>query len=322
MSKKIKWGILGYAKIAIDSIIPALLKAQYSEFYGLASRDPEKLTACRTSFGLNKGYDSYQALLDDPEIDAVYIPLPNSLHKEWTIKAAQAGKHILCEKTIALNATECRQMITVCQQNKVKLMEAFMYRYTERTRQVQAIVASGVLGELKYINSCYRFHLTRPNDIRLLPELGGGAIFDVGCYPINFISMLLNDTPVSLQAEAEMVNGVDIICSAALRYANGVIANVNCGFNGFERVYSEIVGTKGFLEVPDTFLGNAGELTLKTASGIEKIPVPASDRYLLQMDGFATAIINNAEPILSTSETLRNMEIIDRLLEITWGKPR
>ena len=321
MSKKIKWGILGYAKIAVDSVIPALLKAQYSEFYGLASRDPNKLAACRATFGLNKGYDSYQALLDDPEIEAVYIPLPNGLHKEWTIKAAQAGKHVLCEKTIALNAAECQEMIEACRENKVKLMEAFMYRHTERTRKVQEIVASGVLGELKYINSCYRFHLTRPKDIRLLPELGGGALFDVGCYPLNFIGMLLNDTPRSLQAEAEMANGVDIIYSAALNYGNGVIANVNCGFNAFQRVYSEIVGTEGYLEVPDTFLGIAGELTLKTVAGVEHIPIAASDRYLLQLDGFATAIINDRDPLLSTSESLRNMEIIDRLLEATRYKP-
>ena len=178
----------------------------------------------------------YEELLRDPEVDAVYIPLPNSMHREWTIKAAEHGKHVLCEKPIALNAVECREMIDACAANKVTLMEAFMYRYTDRTQKVLDVIRSGVLGEIRFISSTFRFLLANPSSIKLKPELGGGALYDVGCYPLNFIGMVRDEIartrgggaalPDHVSVEYDRIDGVDVIFSALLKYSSGLIASL------------------------------------------------------------------------------------------------
>lgn len=314
MMKKIKWGVLGYARIARDSVIPAILKAANSELLAVASRDTAKLKECQTKFHCPKVYDDYQKLLDDPDVQAVYIPLPNDLHREWTIKAARRGKHILCEKPIALNTGQCLEMISECETNQVKLMEAFMYRYSHRTRKVMEILQSGRLGTLKYINSSFRFLLDREDDYRWNPGHGGGSLYDVGCYPVNFAGMVTGALPVAVTGEYVLQNGVDAIFSGVLKYEDGFIATVNCGFNAHLRVYSEIVGTKGVLEIPDTFFGDAGAIAVITSAGREEIPVRECDRYQLQVEDFANAIIEERQPLISLEETVRNMQVIDQLM--------
>jgi predicted dehydrogenase len=324
----IRWGVLGYARIARESLIPAIQRSPNSEFHAIASRDEAKLAECRARFNVSKTYRGYDELLRDPEVDAVYIPLPNALHCEWTIKAAERGKHILCEKPIALNAAECRRMIAVCAANKVTLMEAFMYRYTDRTHKVLEVLRSGVLGEIKFVSSTFRFLLANPASIKLKPELGGGALYDVGCYPVNFAGMVVDEIarsqsgktnsvgtlPESVSAECARVGGIDTIFSALLKYPSGLVASLNCGFNAQKRVFSEIIGTKGALEIPDTFLDNAGALTLTVGEERREIPVEQSDRYQLEVEDFAAAILGRRNPHLGLAETLRNAEIMDRLL--------
>lgn len=321
--RKIRWGVLGFARIADKSLIPAIERARNSEFYAIASRDKAKLEECSGRYKCPKAYLGYDELLRDPQVDAVYIPLPNSLHREWTIKAAEHGKHVLCEKPIGLNASECREMIAACRKHRVKLMEAFMYRYTTRTRQVLEVLKSGVLGEIKYINSSFRFLLTNSASIKLLRELGGGSLYDVGCYPVNFIGMVVDAAsgsppgaihPESVCAKSVEVNGVDMIFSAVLKYRSGIIATANCGFNAHRRVLSEIVGTEGLLEIADTFFDNPGTITLSTETEQREIAVEQSDRYGLEIEDFADAILSDREPFFSLDETQRNTEVIDRLL--------
>lgn len=316
MSRKLRWGVLGYARIARMSVIPAILRARNAEFYAIASRDEEKIRQCREEFSCTKAYKSYDELLDDPDVEVVYIPLPNALHKEWTIKAILKGKHVLCEKPMALNSAEAEEMFETARKHKVKLMEAFMYRFTDRTRKVKEILDSGIIGEVKYINSTFQFFLSREDTIKLRSGLGGGSLYDVGCYPVNFIGMVTGRAPVSMTAQAVNQDGVDILFSALLKYDNGVIANINSGFNAFERVLSEIVGTKGALEIPDTFLGNEGGITLITADGRKDLSVDESDRYKLEVEHFSDAVINNSELLLSPEETIRNMKIIEELLKV------
>jgi predicted dehydrogenase len=317
--RKIRWGVLGWARIAREHVIPAIRRAGNSEFLAIASRDESKLAECRGRFDATRAYPDYQELLRDAEVDAVYIPLPNSLHRQWTIKAAECGKHVLCEKPIALNASECREMIAACASNGVTLMEAFMYRYTDRTRKVLEVLDSGVLGEIKFISSTFRFLLTNPSSIKLKAELGGGSLYDVGCYPVNFIGMVADRVgggpamPRSISVELERSGGIDVIFSALMKYPSGLIASVNCGFNAQKRVSSEIVGTKGALEIPDTFLDNEGELTLTIGEERRKIPVEASDRYRLEVEDFADSILRHRAPGFSLNETQRNMEVLDRL---------
>jgi len=331
VTKKIRWGVLGYARIAHQHVIPAIVRSSNSVFHALASRDAAKLAECKQKFNCPNLHDSYDALLRDPEVDAVYIPLPNSLHREWTIKAAEHGKHVLCEKPIALNAAECRDMINVCKQHNVVFMEAFMYRYSDRTRKVLQVLRSGVLGEIKYIYSTFRFPLTWENDVRSKPELGGGSLYDVGCYPLNFVGMVVDEVarihatatgksvefgsaPVAISAQAIQEGGVDVLFAGLLKYPNGIIASISSGFNAQKQLESQIIGTKGVLYVPDTFFEAAGYLS-RTVEGneVERVHVDQSDRYKSQVEDFADAIIKQRAPYFSLLETQRNMEIMDLL---------
>lgn len=316
MNSKVKWGVLGYARIAKLSGIPAILKASNSEFYAIASRDKEKLRQCQEEFGCEKTYLSYDELLDDPEVEAVYIPLPNSLHKEWTIKAAEKGKHVLCEKPIALNSKEALEMVAACKANNVNFMEGYMYRYTDRIKKVQEIINSDVIGDIKYINSTFRFFLDRENTIKMKPELGGGSIYDVGCYPLNFVGMITGKEPQSVSAEYVYQDGVDVMFSGVMKYDNDIIAVINSGFNAFDEMFSEIIGTKGRVEIPDTFLDNEGLITLVTKEGKKEVQVDKCERYVLEVEDFADAILNDRPPMLTTDESLRNMRIMDKFLEL------
>lgn len=322
-TRKIRWGVLGWARIAWEHLIPAIQRSANSEFHAIASRDPAKLAECRERFKISRAYTSYDELLRDPEVDAVYIPLPNSMHREWTIKAAELGKHVLCEKPIALNSVECREMIDACAANRVMFMEAFMYRYTYRTRKVVEILRSGVLGDVKFVSSTFRYLLSRQSAVRLQPELGGGSLYDVGCYPVNFIGMVMDEIagsgpgksplPQSVSAETVRVGGVDMIFSALMKYPSGVIASLNCGFNAQRRLFSEIVGTKGALEIPDTFFDNAGIMTLTIGEERREILVEVSDRYRFEVEDFADSILQGRAPQFSLAETQRNMEVLDLL---------
>lgn len=325
---KIRWGVLGYARIARETVIPAIHRAANSEFHALASRDEEKLAQCRQRYGVPKSYVGYAELLRDPAVDAVYIPLPNSLHREWTIKAAESGKHVLCEKPLGLNAGECREMIAACEANGVRLMEAFMYRYNARTRLVREVLRSGVLGEIRHVTSSFRFLLANPASIKLRPELGGGGLYDVGCYPVNFIGMVADENaariagtgvvpggvqPATVAVQCERSGGVDMNLSALLKYESGLIGIVHCGLNAHRRVYSEIIGTLGVLEIPDTFFDNTGVLTLTTGETRREIPVEETDRYRLEVEDFADAILQRRAPQFALAETLRNAGVMDRL---------
>lgn len=311
----VRWGILGYARIAEMSTIPAILEAENAVFYGMASRDQAKREACLEKFHCEKTYGTYDELLDDPLIDAVYIPLPNSLHKEWAIKAMEKGKHVLCEKPMTLNEKDAKEMAEASKKNGVILMEAFMYRYTHRTKKVQEVLESGVIGDIKQVTSSFRFFLNRANTIKMNAALGGGSLYDVGCYPLNFVQMVMNEEPSEVHVAAEMDNGVDVSASVLLKYESGMIAAIHSGFNAFGRNYAEIIGTKGRLEIPDTFLDNEGSIFLVTEEGTKEISIPGCHRYTLEIEDFSRAVLLGEKPLFSLEESLRNSRIMDRILE-------
>lgn len=318
--QKIRWGVLGYARIARESVIPAILRSTNSEFSAIASRDAGKLEECRARYPMARAFLGYAELLKDPAIDAVYIPLPNSLHCEWTIKAAEHGKHVLCEKPLALNAKEAREMAAACAAQGVRLMEAFMYRYTDRTRQVSAVLRSGVLGEIKQISATFRYPMVNAASIKLRPALGGGSFYDVGCYPLNFIGMVADEAagtlvrPESVCVQSEWSGGIDVNFSALLKYPSGLLAAAHSGFNAHKRIHAEITGTLGVLGVPDTFFDHAGALTLTRGEEQQEIPVAASDRYRGEIEDFAQAILAQNAPRLRLEESIRNLDVMDRLL--------
>lgn len=309
MSDVVNWGVLGYARIAKNSIIPAIARADNARVYGVASRHRDELPVGEWQ----KSYGDYAALLADDAIQAVYIPLPNSLHKEWVIRALEAGKHVLCEKPIGLTADEAREMQQVAKQQNRLLMEAFMYQYTDRVRVIKQVLESGELGELRHINVSFRFLLDRPGTIKMQPALGGGALYDVGCYPVNFIGMVTGRLPVSCKAVSETEQGVDTNLSALLQYDDGLIANIHCGFNAFGRNYAEIIGTKGMLVVDKPFLDDAGTLYLHTSEGVRELPVSESDRYQAEIRHFSSAILNEPSRLIPLDETVRNMQVLDMI---------
>jgi xylose dehydrogenase (NAD/NADP) len=330
--RKIRWGVLGYARIARLSVVPAILRAANSELHALASRDEAKLAEARGQFQFSKGYVGYEALLRDPDIDAVYIPLPNSHHREWTIRAAEHGKHILCEKPLGLNAAECRDMIAAAEKHGVLLMEAFMYRYTDRTAKVREVLRSGALGEIKAINATFRYPMTNAASIKLKPELGGGALYDVGCYPVNLIGLVTDEMagrpgsgsvqPESVSVECVHSGGVDVSLAALLKYSSGLVAAVHCGFTSQKRIFAEILGTQGMLEVPETYFDSAGTLTLTAGDEHREIAVAASDRYRHEVEDFAAAILQRRPPQFSLAESFRNAEVMDRIFAAAGSIPR
>lgn len=315
MTNQVKWGILGYARIAKSSVIPGILRSEHSQLYAIASSDPEKRRECQELYGCPKVYENYEDVLNDDEVQAVYIPLPNSLHKEWAIKAVQRGKHVLCEKPIALHADECRELIETAAEHRVHVMEAFMYRYTDRMQKVQEVLASGEIGEVRYIQSTFRFLLNRPNTIKVRPELGGGSLYDVGCYPVNFVGMITNAVPASCASHSVIENGIDVMFSATMQYENGIIASIHSGFNAFNQMNSEIIGTLGRIEIPDTFAGTAGVVRVVTSAGARDVDVAESDRYGLEVNDFAEAVLHNRPPKLTMEESYRNMQVMDLLLK-------
>jgi len=317
MTRQVRWGVLGCARIARMQVVPAILRRPEARLQAVASRDASKLAEFRSLFGDFSEHGSYEALIADASVDAVYVPLPNSLHREWAIRAMRAGKHVLCEKPLALNTREAEEMAVVSRECGVLLMEAFMYRYTARMAKVCEILSSGVLGSIRSINSTFRFFLDRQNTIKENAQLGGGSLYDVGCYPLNLIGLVTQSEPTAIAVECDKAHGVDVNLSALLRYADGVIASLHCGFNAFGRNYSEIVGTDGALLIPDTFLDDAGYLTQQTLKGSQSIEVPQSDRYGEEIGDFSTAILEDRAPRLPLDESLRNMRVLDRLMECT-----
>ncbi|HDG1691148.1 TPA: Gfo/Idh/MocA family oxidoreductase [Kluyvera georgiana] len=309
MSTVVNWGVLGYARIAKNSIIPAISRADNARLYGVASRHHADLPTGEWE----QSYGDYAALLADPAIQAVYIPLPNSLHKEWVLRALEAGKHVLCEKPIGLTAAEAQEMCQAATRHNRLLMEAFMYQYTDRVRVIKQVLESGALGDIRHINVSFRFLLDRPNTIKMQPALGGGALYDVGCYPVNFIGMVTGRLPVRCKALCETDQGVDTNLSALLQYDDGLIANIHCGFNAYGRNYAEIIGTKGMLIVDKPFLDDAGALHLHTADGVRELPVSESDRYQAEIRHFSSAVLNQPSRLIPLEETVRNMQVLDMI---------
>lgn len=321
-TRKLRWGVLGYARIARLSVIPAMQQAANAEFFAIASRDPARLAEARLAAPHLRIHGSYDELVRDPEVEAIYIPLPNSLHREWTVKAAAQGKHVLCEKPLALTAAQCRKMVVAAETHGVTLMEAFMYRYTPRIRKVVEILRSGVLGEIKQVNATFRFRLTRAS-IKLERELGGGSLYDVGCYPVDFVGLVVDTLagggpgtggrPQAVAVDCVREGGVDVNFSGLLHYPSGLMATIQSGFTAHPRIQAEIIGTEGVLEVPDAFLGEGAPLGLLVGENRREIAVPACDRYQLEIEDFSAAVLQGRKPAVSLLESVRNAEVIDQL---------
>ena len=317
--KKIRWGVISTANIGRWAVNPAIQASDNGELMAVASRDVQTARDFAEQWSIPKYYASYPDLLDDTEIDAVYIPLPNSLHRDWTIQAAAAGKHILCEKPLAMTEAECREMSAAAQDNGVKLMEAFMYRFHPRTERVLEMLKNGVVGDLKMIRSTFTFRLTKPDNIRMQPELGGGALMDVGCYCINVSRTITNSEPVEVQAFASWSSsGVDNMMAGTLRFSDDLLASFECGLNTRRRESYEIGGTDACLRVPDAFLPGTDEVFIEELrDGDDPIlhTIAGVDEYQCMVEHFADCVLGGSQPRYAADEAALNMRVIEALYE-------
>lgn len=314
---KLRWGVISTANIGRVAVIPAIQRSGNGELLAVASRSEAKARDFAASLGVPRAYGSYEALLAADDIDAVYIPLPNSLHREWTIKAAEAGKHVLCEKPLALNASECAAMDTAARRNGVKLMEAFMYRFHPQTERVLELIQRGVIGAPRLIYAAFTFRLTNPANIRLNPELGGGALMDVGCYCVNVSRTLAGAEPVEVQAFANWgETGVDEQMAGVLRFADGLLAQFDCALTLERREFYQVAGPEGHIEVPAAFLPGTGDTTIYEhhgRRGATAYAISGVDEYQVMVEHFAGCVLHGKPVRYPPTEAMANMRVIEAL---------
>ena len=313
---KVRWGVLGTANIGRRAVLPAIRRSGNGELLAVASRDMAKAAAFAAELAIPQAYGTYEALLADPQIEAVYIPLPNSLHREWAIRAAEAGKHVLCEKPLALNAAECAEMIAAARKHSVLLMEAFMYRFHPQTARVLELLGQGAIGPARLLHAAFSFRVTNPANIRMRPELGGGALMDVGCYCVNVARTLFGAEPAEVQAFAAWgASGVDELLLGQLRFADGSCAQFDSALTLARREAYQLVGTDGVIDVPVAFLPGQADTTIhiRSAAGTASETIGGADEYQLMVEHFAACVRGAATLRYPPDEAAANMRAIEAL---------
>jgi predicted dehydrogenase len=319
---KIRWGVLSTAKIGRKQVIPATQKSQFGTVAAIASRDLARAKAVAAELGVARAYASYQDLLADKDIDAVYNPLPNHLHMQWSIRALKAGKHVLCEKPIALSVAEAEQLAGVAAAHpKLKAMEAFMYRFHPQWQAAQRLVREGHIGQLRTIHTIFSYFNDDPQNIRNQREIGGGALMDVGCYPVSLSRFIFDDEPKRVLGviERDPKTNIDRLTSASLEFFQGT-STFTCSTQlaPYQRV--NIFGTIGRIEIEIPFNAPNDKpcrLWLQTGGStgtqIEEMKFDLCDQYMLQADAFARAIIDDTKPPTPLADAVANMRVIERI---------
>jgi predicted dehydrogenase len=308
MTTTLRWGILSTADIGRKKVIPGMKRAARCEVAAIGSRDAAAAQRVADELGIPRVHGSYEALLADPEIDAVYIPVPNHLHAEWTIAAARAGKHVLCEKPLALSAADAERMAAICEAEGVRLMEAFMYRLHPSWVAVRQLVASGRIGELRAVQSWFSFFNDDPANIRNIRETGGGALMDVGCYCVSGLRLLAGE-PLRVSAE-RVGTPVDGRVAAVLRFANDVTGTFDCGMDVYNRAGLEVVGDQDTLWIADPWHGQSPGIVLASGERIEVERVNPYGQELLEVEA---AVREGRAPALDRAESVGQARTIDAL---------
>jgi predicted dehydrogenase len=322
MTEEITWGILGCARITRRGLIPGIQGSQTGRLAALASRDGDKARRWATEFGIPKAYSSYEDLLRDRDITAVYLPLPNELHLPWTLRAAAAGKHVLCDKPLGLNVAEAEEMVAECRRRGVVLMEGFMWRHHPRTTKVVELVRAGRIGDVRLVRCSFSFDIDR-DDWRLDPRRGGGALWDVGCYGVNTCRLICDAEPLDVTGTARWwPSGVDMTLVATLRFPNGAIGQIDCSFELPYRCHFEVVGTRGAIEVPDAYVpGDSPAVVVRCGESAERLTVPASNQYAAMVDHFSRCVAAGRTEG-PAEDGLTNMRVLDAVLAAARGTAR
>lgn len=322
MSKKVRWGVLSTAAIGVKKVIPGMQKGEWTEVTAIASRDLSKAEAAAQALGIAKAYGSYEELLADPQIEVIYNPLPNQLHVPWSIKAAEAGKHVLCEKPLSLTAAEARALLAVQDRTGVKMGEAFMVRTHPQWLRARELVKSGRIGPLRSVLGFFSYYNVNPANIRNIPECGGGALMDVGCYPITTSRFMFGEEPSRVfgLVERDPVMKVDRLTSAILDFPSGQ-STFTCSTQVVPYQRMHFLGTKGRIEIEipfnapkdrpcRIFIDDGGELF---GSGISTETFPTCDQYTIQGDVFSRAVREGGQVPVSIGDAVKNMAVIEAI---------
>ena len=328
---EVRWGILSTADIGRTKVIPAIQRARRCRVVAIASRDGARARAVAVELGIGRAHDSYEALLADDEVDAVYLPLPNHMHPEWTIRAAQAGKHVLCEKPLAMTVAEAERMIAAAGAASVVLMEAFMYRLHPSWVAVRDIVNSGRLGRLTAVQSWFSYYNDDPLNIRNIRSAGGGALYDIGCYNVSLSRLLFNGEPTRVQSSIvrDPGTGVDVVTSAILDFPGGQ-ATFTCSTRAETDQRVHVYGTEGRLsiEIPFNIPPDRATRIHVTAGGqppvapaTETIDFPAADPYTVEAEAFAAMVLDGVPPPFPISDAVANLRVMERIFDQARAEP-
>ena len=323
MEKILNWGLLSTAKIN-RALIKPLRASKRTRLLAVASRSISSAEAYAREWNIPRAHGSYEALLADPEIDVIYNSLPNHLHAEWTIKALRAGKHVLCEKPFALTLAEVDAMSQAAHETGKVLAEAFMYLHHTQTLKIKEIVDSGVLGKLQLIKGTFTFTLTREGNYRWIEEMGGGSIWDVGCYPISFARMIVGAEPVEVFGwQLKGPGGSDESFFGQMRFKDEIHMQFDCGFKSPSRSFIEIVGTDATLNIPDPFKpGRKNEIYLNHNNEMQTIKINGGELYSGEVEDMCDAILKNQPSLISLADSRGNIAAILALLKSAKsGKP-
>ncbi|MDF2942568.1 MAG: aldo/keto reductase [Herbinix sp.] len=315
--KQIKWGVLGTANIAKGHTIPAMLKAENCRLYGIAGRSKEKVEEFKALFGFEKAYYSYEAMLEDDAIEAVYIPLPNTLHKEWVLKAAAKKKHILCEKPLSGTEADVKEMIQACDDAGVYFMEAFAYLHTPIIKSVKEALDSGVIGKPTFIETTFLTPRPSKDNIRVRRDTLGGAIYDLGCYNISLILTMLGEEPSEVKALANFTDqNIDDFVAAYFEFPSGCRASLITGMCSGQRADRYFIhGTEGTIEAPIPFnIEGTVKYYIHKNGVTEEIVVDVPNNYMLELEQLGRCIIDGEQPYVSHEFSVKNARTMDRVL--------
>ena len=311
------WGILGPGYIATRAIIPAIHEVSNSRLLAVASSNEQRSREVALRFGIERFYSDYQALLDDPDIDVVYIALPNHLHREWTIRAAAARKHVLCEKPLAMYAAECNEMITACQHAHVLLMEAVMYRFHPRMLYLKQMLVARELGDVRFLHAAFSFNFNAPGNYRAFKKFGGGALLDVGSYCVNATRWLIGSEPVTSQVVSFYnQDSIDLSTSAILRFSEDVSAHIQSSFVAAEYQVIEVVGTTGAVTSPLAFTAWRDDTTIlliQHGTVFEQREFAPTDPYQRMVQHFTTCVMEKTPLLYPAEDGWANLRVLDML---------
>ena len=315
-TKKLRWGLLSTARIN-RAVIPPIRKSRRGELTAVSSRTEERVQGYAQVWDIPRTFDSYEAMLADPDIDIIYNPLPNSLHTEWTVKAVRAGKHVLCEKPMALTVTEVDQMIAAASETGKVIAEAFMYRHHPQTLKVKQLIQDGEIGDLRLVKGAFSFFLERPGDVRVDPDLGGGSIWDVGCYPISYARYMVGAEPEEVFGwQVTGPTGTDDTFIGQMLFPGDIYAQFDCSFRVQHRTYMEIVGSKGTITIKRPFTPKQVEsIELKRGDKTTKIIIRSGHLYAGEIEDMHDAILEGKSPRVSLQDSRGTVLTITSLLK-------